>query len=230
MTVEVACFSPTDMFLYGEVIETVMSGREFDDISFTSYRPHQGEFPETLEADAVVVTGSEFHVYDRQPWQGQLKMMLQHALASDVPVLGICYGHQLLADVLGGTVKPMKQREMGYREIEVVDRGEREVFDGVDRTFMSFTSHEDHVSVMPEDTTVLARNERCAQAFEAAVLPAVGVQFHPEYGLGMARELLASKDVSVEFRQEVEATLTEENFERSRVSRRVFDNFFETVV
>ncbi len=227
---QVACLCPTDTFEYGSLIEDIVRVRTGEDVEFVSFRTHRDEIPGSLDWDAVVVTGSEYHVYDRQRWVEASELFLRFALESEIPVLGICYGHQLLADTLGGVVAEMDEREMGYREVAVTDRGRAcGLFDGLDERFVSFSSHLDHVRELPEGADVLAENDYGVQAFRSGRFPAWGIQFHPEYSREMAEELLSNKDMSKDEREAVRSTFTDENVVAAERSRAVFDAFFDRV-
>jgi GMP synthase (glutamine-hydrolysing) len=227
---QVACLCPTDTFDYASIIEEIVRERTGEDADFSRFRPHRDEIPESLEWDAVVVTGSEYHVYDRQRWVEASELFLRFALESETPVLGICYGHQLLADTLGGVVAEMDEREMGYREVAVTDRGRASgLFDGLDERFRSFSSHLDHVRELPDEAHVLAENEYGVQAFRSGRFPAWGIQFHPEYSREMADELLSNKDMGEDERKAIRSTFTDDNVAAAERSRRVFDAFFERV-
>lgn len=224
----VACLCPTEFFDYSSIVEDIVQDRTGQDVEFVRFKPHDGDVPGSLDWDAVVVTGSEYHVYDRQPWVEESQVFLRSVLAADVPVLGICYGHQLLADALGGTVTDMDEREMGYREVRLTEAGrESPLFEGMDERFVSFCSHLDHVAEAPDTTTVLAENEYGTHAFRSELFPAWGIQFHPEYSREMAEELLEEKEMSREEVESVRLTFTDENVAAARSSRMVFDRFLE---
>jgi GMP synthase (glutamine-hydrolysing) len=96
----------------------------------------------------------------------------------DLPVLGICYGFQLLAQFLGGTVEASNRREYGAAEIEVV--GESALFAGLSRRLPVWMSHGDYVSRAPQGFSIVARTERALGAAEDPVRRFYGIQFHPE--------------------------------------------------
>ncbi|MDY6770846.1 MAG: gamma-glutamyl-gamma-aminobutyrate hydrolase family protein [Candidatus Nanohaloarchaea archaeon] len=227
---DVACLCPTDTFDYSGIIEGIVRDRTPFDASFSRFKPHDGGIPERLGWDAVVVTGSEHHVYDEQRWVKESRTFLRAVLRSEIPVLGICYGHQLLADTLGGAAEEMAEREMGYRQATLTDAGrDHPLFDGVDARFTSFFSHLDRVAEPPEDAVVLAENGYGIQAFAVDALDAYGIQFHPEYSREMAEELLREKEMDAAAKEAVRATFTDDNVAAARESRRVFDNFFGMV-
>jgi len=98
---------------------------------------------------------------------------------SGVPILGICYGMQLIARDLGGTLVASTHREFGAAALEVV--APSPLMDGLPERSRAWMSHGDTVSAPPPGFTVLARTVRCAvAAMGDAVRKIYGVQFHPE--------------------------------------------------
>jgi len=105
--------------------------------------------------------------------------MMEEAMQRGTPVLGICYGHQLIAAALGGRVERGWRGEFGPTEVEVL--AEDPIFDGVGRKFKVWMSHSDSVVSLPEHLRPLARTEGgVIAAFRHASLPIYGLQFHPE--------------------------------------------------
>lgn len=95
-----------------------------------------------------------------------------------IPVLGICYGAQLMAYTLGGKVESATTREYGKSDIEYFDS---EIFEGVDKNNVCWMSHTDYVSVAPDRFKVVGKTATCpVAAMEDANRGFYGVQFHPE--------------------------------------------------
>ncbi len=182
-----------------------------------------GELPNGVAYDGFVVTGSSASVYWDREWIADLKAWVETALRADVPALGVCYGHQLIADVLGGDVEAMGEYEIGYREVE--HDGENGLLRGVDPTFTVFTTHSDRVVEAPPGATVFAENDYGIHGFRKG--NAFGVQFHPEYDLETAATVTRGKDdqLSAERIASVLADVTEENYRAAREATRLFDNF-----
>ena len=187
-----------------------------------------GELPETFAFDGGIVTGSSSSVYWDEPWIDPLKEWLAEAIDRGLPFLGVCYGHQLLADVLGGTVEGMGCYEIGYNEIrQTAEAAESVLFEGIDERFLAFTTHSDAVIALPPGADALAENEYSNHGFRKDHV--FGVQFHPEYDMETAENLTRRKEISEQRRQEVLAGITEENYVTACQAKRVFDNFIDHV-
>ena len=187
-----------------------------------------GELPAGLAYDGFVVTGSSASVYWDREWIGELKSWVGDAVRAGLPALGVCFGHQLLADVMGGNVKSMSEYELGYRT--VTHDGSNQLLDGVPETATVFMSHSDHVTSEPPGATVFARNEYGIQGFRKD--HAFGVQFHPEYDMETARTITRGKDgeVSAKRIESVLDEIHEENYAKARHAKALFDNFLGFVM
>ena len=96
-----------------------------------------------------------------------------------VPVLGICYGHQLTAYTLGGKVESPDIREYGKTEVKIDNKSP--LFDGIKESDQSWMSHTDYVSEIPEGFKIIATTDQCPVAAMANEEKKIyGVQFHPE--------------------------------------------------
>ncbi|TYL39660.1 hypothetical protein CV102_05065 [Natronococcus pandeyae] len=195
------------------------------DASLAEFDVTEGSLPKTFDFDGVVVTGSRSSVYWDDEWIQPTKEWVGEAIERDIPFLGICWGHQLLADALGGTVESMGAYEVGYSEIE--QTSDSRLFDGISSEFTAFTSHADEVSALPAGAEPLAQNHYSNHGFRKDRV--FGVQFHPEYDTRTARDLVHKKELSDERRESVLAEITEENYQRACEAKLVFENFLEYV-
>jgi GMP synthase (glutamine-hydrolysing) len=197
------------------------------DADLVSFHCPAGEIPDHFRFDGFVVTGSWASVYWDREWIGRLKTWVGDAVTAGLPALGVCYGHQLLADVLGGRVEAMGEYEIGYRQ--VAHDGESSLLAGVDHPLTVFTTHSDHVVEAPPGATVFARNDYGIHGFRTGRVFAV--QFHPEYDMATARAVTRDKDDLADDRVEcVLAGITPETYAAAREATRLFDNFLAFVV
>ncbi len=132
------------------------------------------------QIDGVIISGSEKGVYDDTPWMAPLRDNLQQLQAAGVAMFGICFGHQIMADVFGGKAeKADKGFVAGTREFDV---------DGKNQN--AYLAHQDQVTQAPPSATVTASAPHCPVAALAYDFPALSVQFHPEYDQQFATDLI----------------------------------------
>jgi len=192
------------------------------DCDLVEYDATASQLPAHTDFDGVVVTGSRSSVYWDASWIPPLIEYVATAAADDVPILGVCYGHQVLAEALGGRVAGMDDFEIGYTTVH--HHGD-ELFADVPSSFTVFTTHGDTVVELPPNATLLAENEYGVHAFRDG--HCWGVQFHPEYDIETAREVTDGKrdrlgDPRVD---DVLADITHEAFEAACRAKPLFDNF-----
>ncbi len=144
--------------------------------------------PDVSESDGWIITGSPASVNDALPGMGTVRAGIAQAVGGGHSVLGVCFGHQLLAASLGGKVaKNPNGWELGLGTITLTDAGGRSpIFRGFDTRFPVYESHREVVTSLPADGQVLAENEMGLQAFQLGDR-AFGVQFHPEFTIDIAR-------------------------------------------
>jgi GMP synthase (glutamine-hydrolysing) len=122
---------------------------------------------------AIILSGGPSSVYD--PGAPHCDRRI---LESETPVLGICYGLQLMGYLLGGEVVPSKRREYGHVQIEVTR--ESKLFLGLPRAMSVWMNHGDDLTRLPDGFHVTARSESTIGAMEDSTRRLYGLQFHPE--------------------------------------------------
>jgi GMP synthase (glutamine-hydrolysing) len=138
--------------------------------------------PLPRDASALIVTGSSAHVPDREPWVLEGEALLREAVRDGVPTLGVCFGHQMLGQGLGGTcTRNPRGREIGTLAIEKLPAAAGDpLFGDLPSTFEANVTHLDTVSELPRGAVALARSPQ--EDHHAVRFGEVcwGVQFHPE--------------------------------------------------
>ena len=143
----------------------------------------------------AIVTGSAAMVTDRHDWSERSAAWLRDAAHAGMPLLGICYGHQLIAHALGGEVGDNPRgREMGTVCIELADAAREDpLFAGLPARFPAQATHLQSVLRPPPGATVLARNPHDACHAYRWGTRAWGVQFHPEFATGHMRGYIRAR-------------------------------------
>jgi GMP synthase (glutamine-hydrolysing) len=195
------------------------------DADLVEYDVTERELPDTFAFDGCLVTGSRASVYWDEPWIRDLEAWVRDATDHDIPFLGVCFGHQLLANALGGTVEPMGEYEIGYRTVE--RDGPSRLLAGLDDEFTAFTTHSDAVVELPPGARLIAENDYGVHGFELDRVFAV--QFHPEYDTETARHIAAEKPLPDGLMERVLAGINEENYAAACESKQLFDNFLSYV-
>ncbi len=133
--------------------------------------------------DALMVFGGPMDVWqeDEHPWLVAEKEAIRRWVATGKPYLGVCLGHQLLAEALGGKVGLMAKPEVGVTEVTLTEAGRASpFFGGLGPTFPTLQWHGAAVEKLPEGATILAQNAHCPiQALQVGPR-AFGIQYHVE--------------------------------------------------
>ncbi|MBJ7221330.1 MULTISPECIES: glutamine amidotransferase [unclassified Brenneria] len=163
-------------------------------------RPDRGDaLPPFDGVSAVIISGSWAMVTDRLEWSEYTAGWLREAFYADMPMLGVCYGHQLLADALGGTVgNNPNGKEIGVQLVTVNDGAENDVWlQHHPRQFTAYLSHQQSVLVPPAGAQVLAGSQadRCQIIrYSDRVLT---LQFHPEFNVAIMQACLRYNDAAL---------------------------------
>ncbi|MHA1129014.1 MAG: type 1 glutamine amidotransferase, partial [Alphaproteobacteria bacterium] len=134
------------------------------DIEFFSVLSCEGDVPESpAGADGWIITGSKHGVYDDLPWIAPLIKFLQDCISEQVPVAGICFGHQILAEAMGGKVE--KSNKGWGIGVQSYDLGARPSWMANGRTsFAGHAVHQDQIVDLPPDANVIASSNFCNYA------------------------------------------------------------------
>ncbi len=173
-------------------------------LPFERLRVYAGDsLPPPEWGQIIVLSGGPMspHDVDAYPFLRDEADFLGQALDLELPILGICLGHQLLADVLGGEVE-FGEQEVGWLPVQLNEAGMNDpLFHGVPPEFFPFHYHTELVTALPPQATVLAATScdeaasspLCpVQAFRYGQAPVWGVQFHPEINPQRGETILRS--------------------------------------
>jgi len=173
-----------------------MLSKEDPTLEIVNYAVVDEKLPASpTECDGWVVTGSRHGVYDQLPWIEPLKAFLRAARAARVPVAGVCFGHQIMAEAFGGrAVKSEKGWGLGVQDYQVTHKGG---LSGLAPSYSGYAMHQDQVVEIPDDATLLASSPFCefaALSYGDPEAPdAISVQTHPEFDAAYAEALLQKR-------------------------------------
>jgi len=155
-----------------------------------SFDVQAGEFPEPAARHVYMITGSPAGVYEDLPWIAPLEQFIREA--DGAKMIGICFGHQVMAKALGGRVeKSNKGWGAGLHRYNVV-RSEPWIDSA--RVIAIPASHQDQVVVQPPNTDVVAASDFTPFAGLAwSDRPAISFQFHPEFSPAFAKALIEKR-------------------------------------
>ncbi len=175
---------------YPQLFANVLAG---SGIELVRYDLDQQHFPGTVdECDGWLVSPSRCSVYDGHAWITQAEDLLRELLARERPYVGICFGHQLVAQALGAPVaRAADGWQVGVHDYEVVDQQPWMV--PMHSTLALIASHEDQVMEIPAGTELLARSVGCPIAGLTIGERAWTLQPHPEFVPDLADHLLAQR-------------------------------------
>jgi len=183
-------------------------------------------FPDIATISSVVILGGymSFDADTLYPYLHDVKRFMGKVLEAQIPMLGICLGGQMLADILGAPVHHDKSEEQGLQVINLTEEGASDpLFAGSPAALAAFQWHHDCFEV-PDGATHLAYNEQCpGQAFRYE--NAYGVQFHPEVTGGIVESWCRHSGCSAELMAEFSAKEADHVTAHSRL----FDNFYGQV-
>lgn len=166
-------------------------------LAYIPFNVAQGEFPNTVDAcDAYLITGSPRGVYDADPWIADLMEFIRNSYAAGKKLVGICFGHQILAHALGGhTEKSAKGWGLGMKPFSVTTQ--KPWMTKPPGSYDLYFVHQDQVLKLPAEAEQLAGNDFCPNAMFVIGNQILGVQGHPEFTEPIMQDILASKNGTI---------------------------------
>lgn len=163
------------------LFEQLLSGQGF---TFETFAVVDGDFPSGPEAcDGWLITGSKHGAYDDLPWIAPLETLIRDVYAAARPLVGICFGHQIIAQALGGKVEKFK----GGWAVG------RQTYDWDGEQISLNAWHQDQVVERPADATPVACNDFCENAALIYGDKAFTLQAHPEFESNFIQGLIDAR-------------------------------------
>lgn len=187
--------------------------------------------PPPRDCAGVLITGSPASVLDRAPWMDDLCGYVRRADGEGVPVLGVCFGHQLIGHAFGCPVQENPAGwELGTREVSLTDEGRLDpLFKGLPDRFLAQMSHRDEIGEALGDVRCLATNGHSSVQAIAIGDHVRGVQFHPEADPEIARLFITARSATLRDAGLVPQRLVE-TVADAPTQQRVLANFEEQFV
>ncbi|WP_062763433.1 type 1 glutamine amidotransferase [Falsirhodobacter sp. alg1] len=201
---------------YPDMFEALLAGNGF---TFRTWRVTDMDFPTDVhQADGWLITGSRHGVYEDHAFIAPLEDLIRNIYAARVPLVGICFGHQIIAQALGGRVEKYANGwSVGATDYE---------FEGETLTLNAW--HQDQVVAVPEGARVLASSAFCANAAMVYDDRALTIQAHPEFSDAAVEGLIHLRGATVPAERIADATarLGQPNA-REPMARRIADFFMQ---
>lgn len=168
---------------YNDLFMRLLDGRGFE---FETYPVLEHVFPKSIDdADGWLITGSKFGAYEDHDWIPPLEELLRKIYDKGAPIVGVCFGHQILAQALGGKV----EKYHGGWSVGAVDYDVEN--DSNPATIMAW--HQDQVTEIPADAKVIGSTDFCKYAMLSYGDKAITVQPHPEFTPSFTADLLKAR-------------------------------------
>ena len=175
---------------YGDFEDWFMARMDLSAGTIETVSPFSGEpLPSVASFGGIIITGSHAMVTEKKSWSEKTAEWVKRAVDAEMPLLGICYGHQLLAHAMGGVVGDNpKGKEFGTVSIRLNRDGRQDrLFDETPETFAAQACHSQSVLQLPAGATLLASSEMDPHHAFVVGRRAWGIQFHPEFNGRMLR-------------------------------------------
>ncbi|NAW65901.1 glutamine amidotransferase-related protein [Photobacterium halotolerans] len=162
-------------------------------ITLVFYRVIDGEYPKDVEeCDAYITSGSQFGANDGFVWIGHLMAFIERLYEENKPLVGICFGHQLMAKALGGEVVT-SGRGWGIGVNSYAVKKKAGWMKGAGSNVSLVVSHQDQISQLPSEARVLAGSDFCPFAMIQIKTCFLGIQGHPEFTKAYVKDLMTAR-------------------------------------
>ena len=182
---------------YAEMLIALINTEE-QVFEFKTFNILDDEFPKDhLECDGWIVTGSPHGVYEDHSWIPTVSQLINTIYEANLPIFGVCFGHQLIAQALGGHVeKSEKGWGLGLHTYQVNNKPD--YMSNLSEEVTLNICHQDQVLRPPQGATIYAKSEFCENAGFYIKDKVLTMQAHPEFLVDFTKALLtARRDVTI---------------------------------
>ena len=177
---------------YAEMLIALINSEKHD-FKFKTFNILDSVFPENhLECDGWIVTGSPHGVYEEHSWIPKVSDLINDIYRAKIPIFGVCFGHQLIAQALGGHVeKSIKGWGLGLHTYEINNK--TDYMGNLTEEVTLNICHQDQVLQVPEGATIYASSEFCENAGFYINDKVLTMQAHPEFLVDFIKALLSAR-------------------------------------
>jgi len=182
---------------------------------------HGEEIDYVNKFNGYIVSGSRSYHKDQDEWITNLIEIIKQIYNKNIPCLAVCFGHQVVADIFGGTTVKNIAGEEGFQEVPTKEGDESiRLFNGLSNPLKIYQSHNDAVIKAPPGSIQIINNEKCVQYFQFGSI--YSIQSHPEI------DIVAAKRFAKRDNKNVKTVLNGVN-EQSFQSYKILENFSKIV-
>ncbi|PML81197.1 glutamine amidotransferase-related protein [Enterovibrio norvegicus] len=183
-----------DHLNYPNMFESILLNAD-PSLALTFYRVMEGQYPTDIdECDGYIISGSRFSVYDDLPWIKRFEAFVLTLYTLKKPTVGICFGHQMMAQALGGEVERSTNGwGVGIATSAFLKDDITQAESWIDPNVHDFSlvvSHQDQVSILPPGSKPLAGNAFCPISMYTVGGNFLAIQGHPEFSRDYSHDLM----------------------------------------
>ncbi len=209
--------------IHGHSSEWVQQRINDDSIEYKIYHMYNGDKVSIDDSNGWIITGSASSVLDELPWMLKLEEFIRELVETNIPLFGICFGHQLIAKALNGVVeKNVLGWEIGSYPIDLTEAGNNSpIFANFKDSLHVYETHQDVVTSLPSGAIETSRNNKGNQGFQMNDT-IFGTQFHPEFSREIMQDL-------ADYRQSKGGVVDDPTIPDADASNQILRNFIHVI-